>query len=83
MTLHPRHVCPRCRSRSFAVTVEELCEATNCVVDGEWAGTFAESAMPIRQAAYGKCAQCGHYWRFRSAYLDYSDDSALVGEAWR
>jgi hypothetical protein len=62
--------CPKCKSRDFKVTVTETCQASNFVRNGMWIGTFDESCMPERTAAYGDCAKCKHGWRFRSAYID-------------
>lgn len=62
--------CPKCKSRSFRVTYVDACETANEVVEGLWAGVFEVSAMPLRTAAHGDCAQCNHSWRFRNGWID-------------
>ena len=62
--------CPKCGSRTFKVYYVDACEMVNDVVDGRWAGTFEDSAMPSRISANGKCHRCEHSWKFRNGYID-------------
>jgi hypothetical protein len=62
--------CPKCRSRSFSVSYIDACESSAPVINGQWAGVFEMSAMPVRTSAHGECARCKHSWRFRNGWID-------------
>lgn len=58
--------CPKCKKRTYSLTVVTEEEFCTDVTDGKFSGCAAASIpQPVR--AYAECQLCGHEWKIRNA----------------